>query len=527
MILSFNDDGALEDLEPDVLVIGGGAVGLSILADRVLRGERTVLLEAGGRGIEDDSQEIFRSARSVGHPHEGIHVGRFRLLGGTTHFWGGQLGRFDPIVFEPRDQIDGQHWPFEGQELTPYYDRAMTLLGMDAGMGTDKMVCEKARIDDPGCATLDYFFTRWVREPSLAHHFTEQLGSPLATVITHANVVGFAPLADGGHEIVIRSHRGHEKRLRARAIVLACGTMEISRLLLMPYADGSLPPWHANPFLGRCFYDHAAVVVGDVKISDKRRFDSVFENVFLNGYKYNPKLKLSEKIQRDRGLLQACGAFIFATSYKHNAEMLRHFMRSLRRGRLPGNWFDMPRHFFALAKVAVPMVLRYLRSNRAFHPRGSSVQLQITVEQIPIMASHLSLTTERDRLGMPTLELDWQLDGRELETVAVCAEEIKQQLEALGLATVDLDPRVATRDRALLAQADDTNHQMGGARMGASAAEGVVDSDLKVFGTRDIFVAGAAAMPTSGFVNCTLTAIALGLRLADHLRKSDAYHSAS
>jgi choline dehydrogenase-like flavoprotein len=44
-----------------------------------------------------------------------------------------------------------------------------------------------------------------------------------------------------------------------------------------------------------------------------------------------------------------------------------------------------------------------------------------------------------------------------------------------------------------------------------------LDRDLRVFGTRNLYVAGAAAYPTTGFANPTFTAIALGLRLAESI----------
>ena len=53
--------------------------------------------------------------------------------------------------------------------------------------------------------------------------------------------------------------------------------------------------------------------------------------------------------------------------------------------------------------------------------------------------------------------------------------------------------------------------------MAASAADGVVDLQLKVFGTDNLYVLGAATFPSGSFANPTLTALELSVRLADHL----------
>lgn len=431
---------------------------------------------------------------------------------------GGQLARFDPIVFESRAQIDGLGWPINAAELDPHYDRALHLLGMDAGLATDVEVATRAQVPSACLGPdVDLFYTRWVREPNLAHHFRSDIASPLATVLLHAMVTGFAP-QNGRHLLRIRAPDGREGTVVARRIVLACGTLEIARLLMLPYVDGTIPPWHGNPWLGRAFFDHLDITVGRVRPIDAKRFDALFENIFISGYKYNPKLKLSDAAQRSGGLMQACGAFIFRTSYKENAENLRLFFRSLRRGKAPPNLRSVPLHLWGLARVAGPMILRYLRANRTFHPKGSAIELRVTTEQRPVGKSAVTLTERLDAAGLPALDLHWVLDGVEMATVAACAEAIKEALERDGLAEVTLDPRVAARDPALLEEGDDTNHQMGGARMALAPADGVVDTDMRLFGSSDIYVAGAATMPTSGFVNCTLTAMALGLRLNEHLR---------
>ena len=57
-------------------------------------------------------------------------------------------------------------------------------------------------------------------------------------------------------------------------------------------------------------------------------------------------------------------------------------------------------------------------------------------------------------------------------------------------------------------------------RMAASEASGVVDSNLKVFGTDNLYILSNAVFPSGAAVNPTLTLVALGFRFADHLLKS-------
>ncbi len=53
--------------------------------------------------------------------------------------------------------------------------------------------------------------------------------------------------------------------------------------------------------------------------------------------------------------------------------------------------------------------------------------------------------------------------------------------------------------------------------MSSGPAGGVVDGDLRVHGAENLYVVGPSVFPTGGCANPTLTAVALALRLADHL----------
>jgi choline dehydrogenase-like flavoprotein len=60
---------------------------------------------------------------------------------------------------------------------------------------------------------------------------------------------------------------------------------------------------------------------------------------------------------------------------------------------------------------------------------------------------------------------------------------------------------------------------MGTTRMATAPDRGVVDTDCRVHGMDNLWIAGSSVFPSSGCSNPTLTLIALALRLADHLRE--------
>lgn len=505
----------------DVAIVGAGAVGIAMGVELATAGKSVILFEAGGVSLESRSQDIYKNARSRGVSLEGLHAGRFRLLGGTTNFWGGQLVRFDPLVLEGRDWVEPKGWPMSRTVLDPFYDRVFSLCGIGNVRMNDADVWPHVEAPKPIVnEDIEIFLSRWLPNPNFAQIFRRDIEGDGLTTVVHANVVGFEVGENGSYVtgVRLRTLDGREARVRAPKIVLACGTVEIVRLLMLPLADGRAAPWNANPMLGRFFIDHIDSTAGEIKPKDRKSFHNLFDNIFLDGFKYQPKIKLAKKPQQENKVLEASAQFLFTSSYDDHLANIKLFVKAIRAGQWPTNLMQMPSHLVVLWKVLFPLAWRYFRTNRGFHPGNAGIYLRITSEQMPNRESRISLREERDALGLPMVDVHWAIDGCEIETIALFAERIDKALDEAGLARVEIDPLLKARDLAYMKGVDDTNHQMGGARMGASASEGVVDSDLKVFGSDNLYVGGAAVFPVTGFANPTLTAIALGLRLCDHLR---------
>jgi choline dehydrogenase-like flavoprotein len=64
------------------------------------------------------------------------------------------------------------------------------------------------------------------------------------------------------------------------------------------------------------------------------------------------------------------------------------------------------------------------------------------------------------------------------------------------------------------------HHHCGTTRMSDDPKTGVVDADCRVHGLANLYVAGSSVFSTNGYANPTLTAVALALRLADHLKNT-------
>lgn len=148
--------------------------------------------------------------------------------------------------------------------------------------------------------------------------------------------------------------------------------------------------------------------------------------------------------------------------------------------------------------------------------RRASYPVDINAEQEPNPDSRVRLGTECDALGMPRLVVDWQTSPADHDRLARGMAVIAAALAPSGAARLDLGDDLAQRAARKVPVG---GHHIGTARMGAHAGEGVCDANAELFGTRGVFLAGAAIFPTSGFANPTLVMLALALRLARHLAK--------
>ena len=524
MIVDLNQS-APPDSPHDVVIVGGGTVALLLAVLLERQGQRVLVLETGGGSFEAPAQEL-NDATVVGRAHSGISVARGRALGGTSNLWGGQLTGFIRSDFEARPGVSDAPWPIDYDDLQPWYEAVARELRLADVLNEGTPQAHKLFGDQyPDIPGFTLFLTRWLKEPALARYFHERLqNAPGLTVLLHAHATGLDLAPDGGRVLAVRVARpdGTTTAIRSQRFVLANGTIEIARLMLACAAEQPEAPWAGNPWVGAGFQDHLEMRGGRVHLLDKPRFLRTFQNIVLGGHKYQPKLRLNAgagPVGTDPAL-NVTGYFAFESSISEHLQHLKVMVKSLRRGGLSHQGMgDMLRHVRGMGSAWVPMIVQYLRHHRIYNPADRGVWLVMHAEQLPRQDSRITLDPERrDRFGMPLASLDWRIGGQpEVRAMAAFVRRVGESLQAAGLARVEIDALLDAEDDRALDRATDTYHQCGGTRMGHDARDGVVDSELRVFGTSNLYVAGAAVFRTSSYANPTFTALALTARLADRL----------
>jgi len=502
------------------VIIGGGTVGLYAARELAKLGQEVLVIEAGGADLDNFAPESYSC---VGRPHQGIRIARSRCLGGTSNLWGGQLVEFQPVDFEGREWVADSRWPISFDEIAPYYKRTYDNLGITQEFIEDEAVFANVRNAKQQFEQgFELFLTRWLKIPSFAVAFRKEIqtAANLSVLLNHT-VVGFAGVNGVISSVQTTDNEGRTHRFEGDHFILAAGTIEISRILLHAAAATDWDcPWRKNENVGAYFQDHLVGRVGSLEVFERKHFLEVFSTLIWGGHKFQPKLRLANEALQNTRILNVQGMMSFESSVSENLTYLKQFVKAAIYSRTCSNVGDLFRNLRAGGKYLLPLMWRYAMDNRIFVPDTSKISLVIQCEQAPLRASRIYIDSlTKDKFGMPKVVLDWKVGSEEFESIREFTVRCDRALRASGLARLKIAKGLTNMEPEYLAKLHDNSHQTGGARIGQSEKDGVVNRDLLVFGTTNLFVAGAASFRTSSNANITFTALAFVTRLVDHLTR--------
>ncbi len=524
------------ELSTDVCIIGAGPAGISMALEltegQLADGQRdVVLLESGGEDYDVRTQALYEGP-NIGRDYYPLRHDRIRYFGGTSHHWGGWCVPLVPGDLDFRDWVPDSGWPISWAELERFYPRAQELCELDRP-DYDPYAWLEPRFPllPLNGELLEHYLYKWSpadqnRPPT---HFGRVYRDRLAAaerlnVVLHANVTDFEcnDAVDHVDTAVVRSLDGNELRVKAKVFVVAAGGLENPRLLLA--ANGQNPAGLGNDrdLVGRYFMEHLEGVLGHILIddTDAARWLASYEKRIPEGERLDisAAIRPTFGFQEERQILNA--GLVLRSQVDQNSGYVsaKRLALSLK-GEGQSNYAsDIANVLTDLDEVALWIHHRRAGTNYEFPVTKEPVKIWVNSEQAPNPDSRVMLTDERDELGMPRIALDWRVGAIEKKTLIDSAELLSGEVARLTGMRVELaEWLVDGSDIMPTSEIYGGHHHMGTTRMSDSPQTGVVDSDCRVFGLDNLYIAGSSVFPTGGYANPTLTLVALAVRLAGHI----------
>jgi len=533
-------------MKVDTLIIGSGVVATA-LTKRLL--EHTphmsiLILEAGNRiktkdfGIWEAFQvtgnypfpQIFdlpypeRDApgenRLIGESGQSptaftLNGGRAMAYGGSTSVWGGWTFRRKPEDFFLKTNTgQGLDWPFDYDTLEPYYCQAEDYLAV-SGDSKDKTVPR----------TRPYPF----------HEFPySYVDQPVAKAMETLGIsYSHLPIA----------RRGVSKVPSTHAPCQVTGTCDYcpfgARYLACDYMD-DFRTWNDYPNLTI----KLGVVVMTIRMATKRRAAGVIYRqtstgelvsvdadrvIVAAGTFETPKLLLrSTSKEWPAGVgndTDNVGRYLITHPYMIYAGSLPlspdKMQWELDFPTLVSRYFDTPQEQAKGKYVLVNAPNIVARSVAQMMQAGYSnakinrtltgavpISLHGMVEIFGQYENRVTNYSKLNHLGMPEATIHFRQDQAALDRIQEIGGVVKKIFEAMGGTYEDENPSVNSWR---------CDHAASTCRMSKDPKDGVVDGDLRVHGTDNLYVCGNSVYPNLGAINPTDTVTALAFRLGDHL----------
>lgn len=535
--------GIREAFDHDVCVIGAGHAGLTLALQLSRAGKRVLLFESGYDHVASDVQKLALAELPDPKRHDSMEVATSRRLGGTSNLWGARCQPFDPVDFERDRPFAKRHWPISYDDILPYYEQACRLVDAGAPVFT-------APIEGYNLPQDEFEYTRlerYSRTPQMQRlHRREIVSSENIKIYLGCTLNDI--LHDNGSVVAIeiKVKGGRVLRVGVSKLVLACGGVEVTRLLLsMQARSGSLFGGPCGP-LGKNYMGH---VIGEVAdITWKSRVLDENTDYYIDEYDTYVRRRLTptRKTQYENALPNICFWTVAPpfSDHRHKSGILslgflalsipllgRIFTaEAIRLRYVPSGTPRLPHIrniIFELPKtVAFAFTFAYKKflaktKYPAFFVRNREMTYGLSYhsEQSPFAESQITLLDTTDANGLRRVKIDLKCDRKDAEAIFAAHERLDGWLRKYEIGYLTYRQPKEKTVQAIMELFAHGTHQIGTVPMGECPQEAIVDKNLKCYDFDNLYVCSSATFPMSGQCNPTLSIVAFSCRLADHLAK--------
>jgi len=538
----------------DVCIIGSGPAGIITCLEyaRLNPRKNVLLVEYGYEGQKDKNSldDSIKVKNLINHhdPYECTNKG----LGGSSLTWGGRCVIYDEVDFIERPAVKGDcTWDLdlfkEVKKFVPnasiYFECGDPIFNLsEIPAFKDKRIAENFI---EGIVT-DNVIERWSMPTRFGQRYKKELEErENITLLQGYEARDFSEPDKNGtiSSLTIRNViNGELLTVNAQKFVLSSGAQEVTRLLLRNTKIFSLLP-EIPPALGKFYQSHLSGKIASVLFKGdpaktefgflrnpdgsyiRRRFqfakDFLVDNDLLNTAIWLDNPLYNHPKHKSGAMSLMYLAMITPVLGKKLAPPAIAY--SITKGKVQG----ISRHLWNIIKdfpgsITTPASIfykRYLLTRKLpgvflFSPQNNYA-LHFHSEQIPYELNRMELAEDGE-----TLIIHYELTDIDVNSVIKLHDVLDKWLRENNCGELQYWFDKEELPDAIRKISKDGIHQSGTTRIGDSYKQGVVDRDLKVWGTNNVFVCSSSVFPTSSQANPTFFLGVFAIRLAHHLNNN-------
>jgi choline dehydrogenase-like flavoprotein len=510
----------------DICILGGGVAGIVLANELKDRFSNIIVIESGSESYSQEAQELYSPAK-VPTLYPDPSYSRLRFLGGASNHWGNNTSPLSPIDFEKRDWIPNSGWPISYKDIEPYYAKAAKYCGTaEDGYDTKHWLNyfnKKSLTGDS--VNLEIGIAKAAMPPV---RFFQTHGKPLETsknitLIKNSNVIDleFEEKSKEVRNITFNSYSDVNHTVEATQFILCFGGIENARMMSFFNEKYNNKLGNKNDNVGRYFMDHMTVRASHLQTLNRDLFE-LFEGKLIDSRRILSFFQLSEKALIDNQTTNLRLPLVNASQYdlSDGISSFHILSQKFASGNWPDNFMNHFGNLFTDIDMVIEAIARKEFDDTVFDNANKfgGYRIPMMIEQTPSRDNRIKLGSVKDRYGIPKVEIDWQLTNTDKNLAWKSLELVAREVGAQNIGRMRL---LKERESRLFGdQMGFGSHHMGITRMADDEEKGVVDKDLKVFGTENFYIASCSVFPTGGHVPPTMTMVALCVRLAELLKKT-------
>lgn len=488
----------------DICIIGSGIGGGTLAKKLAEQGKSFLIVEAGGFSGNSDNVTYENVGRDFG-----VRTTTTIQIGGTSNLWHGVLSPLDKVDFEERDWIPHSGWPITLEDLCPFYEQAAEILGVEKFTYFEQENLPqalKSQLDDLPF-NREMLENKLFQQPISTHNFKDTIksicdNSPDYHCLYNVTALELIHREGKVEKLIVGLADGSRSEIEAKAFIIAAGALQTPRLLLNSN--------FTNSNIGKYLMDHPMGNLCQIGFKQRKSYPIYSDTKYSSKMKIKTGLELKPSLQAEMKLPN------------HNFYLRPSFIKGIddksEKVKLSLLAFKDKKVSFAdlWNVITHPNVIRQILAYKfSLNVVYKYSDLFFVTEQIPNPESNITLSDKKDKWGYPISRVNWQVTEKDIQTMKVWFKMILTELfpEEYYNFTHTLD------DFNWEDIYTSAIHHVGTARMGKNAAEGVIDKDLKVFGTDNLYICDGSIFTTAGNVNNGLTICAFACRLVEYLRK--------